>query len=71
MSDSIILLLFASPTQSKVKVWGHVREGADTSFPTLPPNYTFSLIDITWTTVTERNQKALHDSSHLKYAHAY
>lgn len=71
MSDSIILLLFASPTQSKVKVWGHVRKGAGTSFPTQPPNYTFSLIDITWTTVTERNQKALHDSSHFKYAHAY
>lgn len=71
MPECIILLLFASQTQSKAKVWGHVREEACTSFPTQPPNYTFPLTDITWTTVTEKNQIALHDSSHLKYAHAY
>lgn len=71
MSDATILLPCTGPTQSRVKAWECVREGACTSFPSQPPNYNLSLTDITGRTVTERNQMALHESSHLKYAHAY
>lgn len=41
--------------------------------PLFQPNLqtVLSLINITWTTVTERNEMALSESSHLKYAHAY
>lgn len=72
MSDATISLPSTGPTQSRVKAWQQC-EGRSLYLLSNPTSelYRLSLIDIIWTTVTERNEMALRESSHLKYAHAY